>query len=50
MYAKEMKELIKIEKSVLRFRLVLIRNWAFKRLKELRNAALFMYQRLDEWN
>ena len=32
-YVKEMKEAIKTEKSILRFRLTQIRNWALKRLR-----------------
>jgi len=28
-YVKEMKEAIKVEKSILRFRLVQIRNWTY---------------------
>ena len=29
LYVKEMKEAIKVEKSILRFRLVQIRNWTY---------------------
>ena len=32
-YIKEMREAIKIEKSILRFRLVQVRNWALKQLR-----------------
>ena len=32
-YVREMKETIKVEKSILRFRLVQIRNWALMQLK-----------------
>jgi hypothetical protein len=35
-YLKEMKEAIKVEKSILRFRLVQIRNWTYYRLRERR--------------
>lgn len=31
-YVKEMKDAIKVEKSILRFRLTQIRNWALSRL------------------
>ena len=31
-YTREMKEAIKVEKSILRFRLVQIRNWSLQRL------------------
>lgn len=32
-YTREMKEAIKIEKSILRYRLTQIRNWTLNRLK-----------------
>lgn len=35
-YVKEMKKAIKVEKALLRFRLIQIRNWSLKRLKEMR--------------
>lgn len=44
-----MKKSIKIEKSILRYRLVLIRNWALKQLKEMRSKALKMYQKIEDW-
>lgn len=44
-----MKEAIKIEKSVLRFRLVQIRNWTLRQLKELRQTSLDLYKKLEDW-
>jgi len=35
-YVKEMKDAIKTEKAILRFRLVQIRNWALRNLKQSR--------------
>ena len=35
-YVKEMREAIKTEKSILRFRLVQVRNWALQKLKDMR--------------
>jgi len=49
LYVKEMKEAIKVEKSILRFRLVQIRNWTYQRLQEYRASALHMYKKLDDW-
>ena len=48
-YVKEMKEAVKIEKSILRFRLTLIRNWALAKLKDLRTKSLTVYHKLDDW-
>ena len=48
-YVKEMREAIKVEKSILRFRLAQIRNWALKGLKRQRELSLKMYQKLDDW-
>lgn len=42
-YVKEMKEAIKVEKSILRFRLTQIRNWALMRLKHQRELSLRTY-------
>ena len=44
-----MKKAIKVEKSLLRFRLIQIRNWTLKRLKEMRQKCLKVYQKLDDW-
>jgi len=44
-----MKEAIKIEKSILRFRLVLVRNWIFNRMQETRLSAMEIYKKLDDW-
>lgn len=46
---KEMKESIKTEKSILRFRLVQIRNWALTNLKQNRFNAIELYKKLDDW-
>jgi hypothetical protein len=48
-YVKEMKAAIKIEKSILRFRLTQIRNWALKRLREMRAKAIKVYTKLEDW-
>lgn len=48
-YVKEMKESIKTEKSILRFRLVQIRNWALQNLKQNRQTAIDLYKKLDDW-
>lgn len=44
-----MKEAIKTEKSILRFRLVQIRNWALMNLKQNRQMAIELYKKLDDW-
>jgi len=46
---KDMKEAIKVEKSILRFRLAQVRNWALMRLKHQREQSLKIYQKLDDW-
>jgi hypothetical protein len=38
-YEEEMKEAIKTEKAVLRFRLTMIRNWAINLMKEIRQRS-----------
>lgn len=48
-YVTEMKEAIKTEKSILRYRLTQIRNWALQRLKHQRELALKVYKKLDDW-
>jgi len=48
-YIQEMKEAIKVEKSILRFRLTQIRNWALNRLKQQRELSLKIYKKLDDW-
>jgi len=48
-YVKEMREAIKVEKAILRFRLAQIRNWALSRLLHQRERALKMYQKLEDW-
>lgn len=44
-----MKDAIKTEKAILRFRLVQIRNWALKNLKQSRQQAIDLYKKLDDW-
>lgn len=48
-YVKEMREAVKVEKSVLRFRLVQIRNWTVQRLQDTRQQALNTYKKFDDW-
>ena len=48
-YVGEMKEAIKVEKSIFRYRLCQIRNWALKRLKHQREQSLRIYKKLDDW-
>ena len=48
-YSKEQKDAIKTEKSILRFRLVQIRNWALKCLKAVRQDSLDIYKKLEDW-
>ena len=48
-FNREMKEAIRVEKSILRFRLVQIRNWTHYRLQESRTAAIRLYKKLDDW-
>jgi hypothetical protein len=44
-----MKEAVRVEKSILRFRLAQIRNWALSRLVHQRERSLKLYQKLDDW-
>ena len=44
-----MKNALKTEKQILRFRLSLIRNWALSKLKELRLKSLNVYNKLEDW-
>lgn len=46
---KEMREAIKVEKSILRFRLVQVRNWALSQLKSMRQNSLDLYKMLEDW-
>lgn len=48
-YVKELKEAIKVEKSIFRYRLVQIRNWSLKNLKECRKDFIQMYKKLEDW-
>ena len=40
---------MKVEKSILRFRLAQIRNWALKRLRDIRQKANKVYTKLEDW-
>lgn len=44
-----MRETIKVEKSILRFRLIQIRNWALQKLKDRRQTSLNLYKMLEDW-
>jgi len=44
-----MREAIKIQKGILRYRLVQIRNWTLAQLKQRRQAALNLYKKLEDW-
>lgn len=44
-----MKAAIKIEKSILRYRLTQIRNWTLKRVREMRSKAIRVYLKLEDW-
>lgn len=48
-YVKEMKDAIKVEKSIFRYRLIQIRNWTLKQLKEMRQNSLDLYKMLEDW-
>ena len=48
-YVKEMRDAIKVEKSILRYRLVQVRNWTLQQLKEMRQKALDLYKMLEDW-
>ena len=44
-----MRAAIKVEKSILRFRLTQVRNWALKRLREIRSKSIRVYTKLEDW-
>lgn len=48
-YENEMKEAIKVEKSILRYRLTQIRNWAWIQLKTMREKTISIYKKMDDW-
>lgn len=48
-YVKEMREAVKVEKSLLRFRLMQIRNWTIQRLQDTRQCAINTYKKFDDW-
>jgi len=49
MYVKEMRDAVRVEKSLLRFRLVQIRNWTNNRLQDTRQQSLNTYKKFDDW-
>ena len=49
MYVKEMREAIKVQKGILRYRLVQIRNWILSQLKDRRQGAINLYKKLEDW-
>ena len=48
-YVKEMREAIKVEKSIFRYRLCQVRNWALNQLKSMRQNSLDLYKMLEDW-
>ncbi|CDW76374.1 sperm flagellar protein 2 [Stylonychia lemnae] len=48
-YVRDMRAAIKVEKSILRYRLTQIRNWTLKRLREMRQKAIKVYLKLEDW-
>ena len=44
-----MKEAVRVEKSLLRFRLVQIRNWTLTRLQATRSQQIQMLKKFDDW-
>jgi len=44
-----MRTAIKIEKSILRYRLTQIRNWALKRLRDTRFKSIKVFTKLEDW-
>lgn len=48
-YVKELKEAIKVEKGIYRYRLVQIRNWSLKNLRDTRRDFIALYKKLEDW-
>jgi hypothetical protein len=46
---KELKEAIKVEKGIYRYRLIQIRNWSLKNLRETRKDFIAMYKKMEDW-
>lgn len=44
-----MREAVRVEKQILRFRLVQIRNWTLKKLQFQRQCFIDMYKKFDDW-
>jgi len=44
-----MREAVKIEKSILRYRLIQVRNWALQQLRDMRQSSLDQYKMLEDW-
>lgn len=49
MYVKEMREAIKVQKGILRYRLVQIRNWTLSQLHDRRQSSINLYKKLEDW-
>ena len=48
-YQQELNDAISTEKSVLRFRATMIRNWALNLMKEIRIKSKTCYEKLNTW-
>lgn len=48
-YVRDMKAAVKVEKSILRYRLAQIRNWALLRLRDIRSKSIKVYTKLEDW-
>ena len=48
-FVQEMRDAIKVEKSIYRYRLVQIRNWALQQLRGMRQNSLDLYKMLEDW-
>ena len=46
---KEMKAAIQTEKAIMRYRLYVIKSLAINRIKEMREKAKELYNKLDDW-
>lgn len=48
-YVKEMREAVRVEKQILRYRLVQIRNWTLGKLQFQRQCFIDMHKKFDDW-
>ena len=48
-YDQELKDAIEVEKSVIRFRLTMVRNWALNLMKEIRSKSSKCFDKLATW-